>query len=144
VIVVRRPEDADKIANENHRAILKRIAVAMCEAYSDSKEEDIPFSVYFEIGDDVTKGVPSLSDSEYGLLCKGTLFDGEPQKPGWCWENVIYHAWAKIFEVIIIMNDDFAAGYFVQDTSDMDPELRDALQSQMEIIENRAESLCEL
>jgi hypothetical protein len=139
MLEIRSAADADRIMNTHHREIVKRGQQSIDDIYANYKPENKPFSVYIEEKDDITKGVPNLNDSEMGLLCMGTVQEGAPAEPGWCWESVWFFEDVNMYSILILMNDDFGVEYFVPNYPTLNPILKLALEKHSEPHEDHQE-----
>lgn len=135
MITIRSIEDCNQIENANHRRIITQKAKDLftkeyLEYYNEHPDADLDFSyfVYFNRYDDITKGVPHLSDGGRGLLCEETIWTGTLE-PGWCWEDVAYYEDSSLYEIVIVINNELTVGYFVADGEFINQELKTVLDN---------------
>jgi len=149
MILIKRTEDLANIGDIRHRAILadtlKNLESEVIEYDLGSWEpDDNGYSIYIENAkDDITK-LPHLNESEQGLLCYGSITKDTPHV-GWCWEQVRYYFDADLYEICIIMNNEFGIGYYIPNDEFIDGRLKSALEIMMcrgdvEIIYERSEN----
>lgn len=132
MIAIKYKSDLNKISNVRHRVVLRNVLSNLDATVSEYNLEpwnpdENGYSIYIQnLKDDITKDVPHLNNSEEGLLCFGTITQ-DPPHIGWCWEAVTYFEKAKLYEIVIIMNDDFGIGYYVPNDEFINKRLKEAL-----------------
>lgn len=133
MITIKYKSDLEKIVNEKHREILADVLSNLDTVVSEHNLEpwnpdEQGYSIYIENQkDDITKDVPHLNNSEEGLLCFGTITQ-DPPHIGWCWEVVTYLEKANLYEIVILMNDEFGIGYYVPNDEFINKRLKEALE----------------
>jgi len=134
MLEIRSVADCLQIENNDHRQLITRLAkeVLFTPEYvrhyelNPQLKDDMGYAVYIQKGDDVTRGIPGLNDSEMGLLCMSSIWSGIDE-PGWCWESVIHHEDVGLFEIYIQINNELGITYFVPDDEHINEDLKVAL-----------------
>jgi hypothetical protein len=101
MIHIKSIKDAEKVKNPVHKEALKLYIKLLLEG-RDYNVENEGWLCYIEAGDSLTNGFQHLTDG-VGLL-SGGLYDG-----------VIHLAKEGLYEIIIVMNNEFVMAYFVPD-----------------------------
>jgi len=150
MIEVRSVKDCFKIKDLNHRKIIKNYIRIIYLAYAgdsrDSLREYLKQAnterqgvIYFDKDDDMSKDIPHLNNSEFGLYCISNIWTDKEIEYGWCWEHVTWHKWCNIFSILVLMNDDFGMWYMFPDGDYLNLEFRNALMKACDIIVNKEE-----
>lgn len=127
MIVIKSLDDCIEIDSAEHRRTISDIALDIFSVFY-IYPEDTPCIVYIQNKtDDITSGVPHLSDTGRGLLCVSDIWSDGIQQPGWCWEDVRYHDESDLYEILVLVNNELSVGYFIPNDEDVNAELKSAM-----------------
>lgn len=140
MIVIKSVADCWQIENDDHRRLITKLAIEefftpeYVRYYELNPDyiDDMSYVVYIQSGDDVTRNIPGLNDSEMGLLCMSNIWSGGRQEPGWCWEEVNHLEDVGLFQIYIQINNELGITYFVPDDEHTNEDLKTALLAAVE------------
>ena len=126
MIVIKKFEDIAVIKNDRHREALEWFFKGvMVDMYKHASPEDCGWTVYFEEGDDLF-GI-NLEANFQSEEHKGIYFDQGEYGTGW--EDV--STYEGMWNVLVLMNNEFGMNYFIPDEDWVDPILIDTLKDHL-------------